>query len=101
MFPWEDLTVGGLWVGSPRTTWGQPPSAVRSSEARLPFAGIKLEGKTWRSVAPPRQPGVAVPPWFVPPTPRTQTLFSGERLTFSSLYALHERGRSRLHWAAG
>jgi hypothetical protein len=42
-------------TNSPRTTWGQPPPAVQSSEARQFYRGTKL-----RSFAPPDSRG-AVP----------------------------------------
>jgi hypothetical protein len=47
-------------AASPRTTWGQPPSAVLSSEARLPFAESEMVERCSAG-----QPGAAVPTWFV------------------------------------
>jgi hypothetical protein len=45
---------------SSQTTWGEPPSAVRRSEA--PHVDV---GKNLASSARPGQPGEAVPTWLV------------------------------------
>jgi hypothetical protein len=47
-------------MGPPQSTWGQPPSAVQSSEARRGFACAKIA--ELRSAGQPR---AAVPTWTV------------------------------------